>query len=1568
MVAVAVTALGLHVLVSDEASAALVTAPPTTVASARAVSTVPVARLKVAPESPAGAVPAPLAPKSGPAPAAVRRAAVSSISLTAAVNPNRTITLTAVASGTVQDTNQVLAIYDTTSGARIAYCSSSCSNGTTLSATTVPFAATTALSSIAHQYVAMLDSGSPSYPPATASVTSNTVTTDPWSVTLTRTPITNGTFTLTATSNYNLGSSGYYLTIYDITTGARQGYCSTCTGPAGNTLSVTTVPMASTTALSEVAHEYVAVVDNTGITYPQRSNSADESPRVTADRWSVTLTRTANTNGTFTLTATSNYNLSNSGYYLTIHDITTGARQGYCSTCTGPAGNIMSVGVSGDQLLHTFVATVSNAGPNYPPGNIAARSGQVTPKPVGATLSELIGGCNLVQLLDCFASAGDPVDLDGGAWFDTSTDLEVPGRGVPLALSRTFDTRMASVAGRLGFGWTDSYDWALRVDTSTGPTAGWVTIRQANGSQVVFTPDGSGGFTVPGRILATLAKNGDGTWTYVARRNLRYTFSADGRLTEVRDRNNYATSLGYDASNRLVTVTDPAGRTLTFGYDASNRVTSVTDPLPRTVRYAYDTNGNLSTVTDVDGKVWTFTYDAAHRLLTAMDPRNNTLTNVYDTSGRVIRQTDRRGKVTLFDYGTVTNGSHTTTVTHPRGNKDTYTYTNRQVLTIVRGVGSAEAQTENRSYDPVTNGLTSRTVGGRTTAWTYDVHGNRLSETDALNRTTTWTYNEFNQPLTESDSAGVTTTRTYDAAGNLTSIARPLVGASPAQTATVRYTYGDAVHPGDVTRTTDARGKATDYVYDARGNCTSVTDPTGRRTTHTYNIVGWLTSTVSPAGNATGGTPAQWTTTFADFTGFGQPRTITDPLGNDTTYAFDATQNRTEVLDADNRRTRIDHDGLGNPVLVTKPDGSTQATSYDDNGNRAVQTDGLIQTTTTGYDALDRPTWIRDAANRVTTRTYSPAGDLHTVVQPGTGTATLTSTFSYDAAGRLSGIAYGDGTTPDVTFTYDAAGHRRTMTDGTGTTTYDTDSLGRRTRVTNGAGKVVSYAYDLGDNATEITYPSGSTVARTFDDAGRLETVQDWVSGTPTSFGYDADGRWATTTSPNGVVGAREYDRADSLTAISYARSSTALGSWAHTRTAAALLATSTPSAEAPGTAATYAYTTDGQLKSVTGPAATTVWAYDAADRLIRNPAGTVFDYDAVDQLTTAMPATGAATTYEYDARGNRTSAKEGTAAAGAYAYDGASRLTRWTTPAGAASTYTYDGDGLRASKTPAGGATQVMTWDDSTGENPLLLDDGISAYLYGPGDTPIGQITGTTASYLHQDQLGSTALVTSAAGAVVGKYAYDPYGTATFTGTVAARFQFAGEYADAESGLLYLRARYYDPATAQFLTRDPLFGLTRSAYGYAAGNPLTWTDPTGLFCWSLSTSCVLENVHDGGVAVGVAADLCLVAVVSAPVCGPAGTIADVATVGAGTIRVRRGEQSYTELLVDGVGMIPGVTAMSLELRSGRWIDDMLAARRPVTNDLLLRSARHLDWVMRFGALNLLISFCGAPGVIDSFG
>ncbi|HVS06113.1 MAG TPA: RHS repeat-associated core domain-containing protein [Candidatus Dormibacteraeota bacterium] len=102
--------------------------------------------------------------------------------------------------------------------------------------------------------------------------------------------------------------------------------------------------------------------------------------------------------------------------------------------------------------------------------------------------------------------------------------------------------------------------------------------------------------------------------------------------------------------------------------------------------------------------------------------------------------------------------------------------------------------------------------------------------------------------------------------------------------------------------------------------------------------------------------------------------------------------------------------------------------------------------------------------------------------------------------------------------------------------------------------------------------------------------------------------------------------------------------------------------------------------------------------------------------------------------------------------------------------------------------------------------------------------------SYLHQDQLGSTRFLTDGSGSTVATYGYDPYGNLTaLTGNVGTAIGFAGQYTDAETGFQYLQARYYDPLTGQFVSKDPITWATGRPYGYTAGNPTNFVDPSGL-------------------------------------------------------------------------------------------------------------------------------------------
>jgi RHS repeat-associated protein len=119
---------------------------------------------------------------------------------------------------------------------------------------------------------------------------------------------------------------------------------------------------------------------------------------------------------------------------------------------------------------------------------------------------------------------------------------------------------------------------------------------------------------------------------------------------------------------------------------------------------------------------------------------------------------------------------------------------------------------------------------------------------------------------------------------------------------------------------------------------------------------------------------------------------------------------------------------------------------------------------------------------------------------------------------------------------------------------------------------------------------------------------------------------------------------------------------------------------------------------------------------------------------------------------------------------------------------------------------------------------------LNGPGiDNKLRQTTGGTASYVIADHLGTTRALADASGSVSSGLGYDSYGNLT-TGAASTRYTYTGREFDAETGLMYYRARWYDPQQGRFLSEDPIqFDGGLNWYGYVENDPIQFSDPTGL-------------------------------------------------------------------------------------------------------------------------------------------
>lgn len=990
---------------------------------------------------------------------------------------------------------------------------------------------------------------------------------------------------------------------------------------------------------------------------------------------------------------------------------------------------------------------------------------------------------------------GLPVNCQNGNQYEVQTDLSIPGRGLGLSLVRTYNSQAGAdgLSGPFGAGWSSSFSDHLTVGQASG--LNFATVTEADGNRVTFW-DYDGTYEAPTWAHAALVQNGDGTYTLTLTNQESFHFDSSGQLISEADRNGETDTVGYDSQGRLSTITDPEGRTITLSYNPSGLVASATDSAGRTVSYSYS-GENLVGVTAADGGVWSFGYDASHQMTSMTDPRGGTVTTTYNSSNQVATQTDPAGRKRTWTYS-----PGETLIQNPDGTEtDEHFNSNNLLSSITYGYGTSAAATTSFAYDAYQDLAAVTDPNGNVSSYLYDRDGNLIQATDPLNRVTHWTYDDLNDVTSMTDPLGNTTTYTYDSNGNLLSVSAPLAGSGQTQTTT--YTRGDASHPGDVTAITDPNGNTTSYTYDSYGDVTSVTDPLGNVTTYTYDTLGRRTSMVSPRGNVPGANPAAFTTTYT-YDPLSRLTSETDPLGHTQRWSYDGDGNLVSYTDAEGHATSYSYDPDNELTAVTRPDGTTLRSSYDAAGNLTSQADGAGRTTSYGYNPLEQLTSATDPLSRETTYAYDADGNVTGV----TDAAGRTTSYDYDADNELTSISYSDGTTPDVSYSYDADGQRTTMSDGTGSTSYNYDPLGRLTATTDGAGNTISYAYDLANNPTSITYPSGKTITRTYDADERLASITDWLGNT-TSFGYGPDSNLKTITFPSatGNVDTYTYNDADQVNGVQMTQGATTLASLAYTR-------------EPDGTLAS-----DDETGLPEPPlSGTRAYGYDNADNITENESSSGYTYDQADELT-ASPGH----TYSYDQLGERTNANSTSGPSITYAYDQAGRLTSATPSGGTSTTLAYNGDGLRTSET-TGSDTSQFTWDQ-IGDLPLVLTDGTNSYIYGPDDVPIEQISQSgTPTYLHHDQVGSIRLITNQDGNSVGSFTYTPYGSlAASTGTATSPFGYAGQYTDPETGLQYDQARYYDPQTGQFLTRDPLEALTGEPYSYAADSPLNAADPSGL-------------------------------------------------------------------------------------------------------------------------------------------
>lgn len=787
-----------------------------------------------------------------------------------------------------------------------------------------------------------------------------------------------------------------------------------------------------------------------------------------------------------------------------------------------------------------------------------------------------------------------------------------------------------------------------------------------------------------------------------------------------------------------------------------------------------------------------------------------------------------------------------------------------------------------RTFDATNATVRTLTKFGKLeVTYTFSSDGTLYRSTDALNKSTTFSaykrgmpqqvafadgttisavVNNFGSINSFTNEAGSTWSFQYDPMGRLARKTPPATGEHPTVLWFVPVTTAEYGLAANHWRQTIMTGNAvTNHYFDARwrkrltvtydnsdisgtqrmqrfdydsDNRTTFASYPARSITSIDAVVPGTTTTYDALGRVTRTQASSELGVLTSATEYlsGFQRRVTDARNQVTTTAFQtfdqpeesavATINAPEGLNV-----VITRDALGKPLSITRsgnyggsPVSATRRYVYDGFQRLCKTIEPETGATIQQLDSANNITWRATGLNLLNPATCDTASvpDASKVAH------------TYDARHRITGTGFGDGS-PSIGRSYTLDGLPLTVVSDGSTWTYDYTPrrlLKTETLTYSGSTFIIGRTYDLYGNLSQVTYPDTSAVALNPNALGEPRQVGAFASGVT----YHPNGAVAGYTLGNGIV---------------HSVSLNARGLPYVVRDAGVMQDQ-------------YGYDASGNLTSITDQQegiATRSMGYDGLDRLTAANSPNVwgngsFTYDSLGNLRTSVvggrssthtygtnnllsgvTTNGVATSYAFDARGNLS-----TRGGQSYTFDMGNRLGA----VNGVGSYAYDGLGRRISATGGGVLrSQVYSQDGQLlfGESQQGTNSWNTRYIYLGGKLIAEVDSKLGVRYTHTDSLGSPVAITNGAGQLLSRTRYEPYGK-TAAGTnpgvgAVSTMGFSGHVNDAESGLVYMQQRYYDPLAGRFLSVDPVVtnadtGKNFNRYEYALNNPYKFVDPNG--------------------------------------------------------------------------------------------------------------------------------------------
>ncbi|HOY31029.1 MAG TPA: RHS repeat-associated core domain-containing protein [Bacteroidales bacterium] len=961
--------------------------------------------------------------------------------------------------------------------------------------------------------------------------------------------------------------------------------------------------------------------------------------------------------------------------------------------------------------------------------------------------------------------AGLTVNSYSGGLFYQRQDLYIPGKGLSLDLTFSYNSTATALDFGYGPGWTMTYNMICK------PEGGNITIRRGDGRKDSYVFNGIA-YVPPEGVSDSLTEYQPGKYRLTTKYGINYFFDdlSHHRLTGITDPNYNEIHIVYTDSLPYM-ITDASGRSLYMSYLNGHlaEIFDMNTMPPRHISYAYDTNWNPVAVIGPEGDSIQYAYDAARSMIMLTDQLDNeffisyincsqvenimapmrqmhfsydpsllttTLTEMVDTSmqsttfrfdtdgnlrekaggccgyhqlydydvhNNLQQLTDANGNVYHFSFGAK---STLVQLIYPTGAISSWAY---GPFNRVLSYTDANGNVYSAIYDASGNLLTLIKPLGIIEHFTYDAAGNVVSYTDGKGNVTQYIRNGYGYVTQIIYADGTTNSFTWDNAGNKLSY-------TDANSNTTNYIYDLANH---MVQRNDALGFPTFFVYNGRGELISETNALGQSITWAYDALGNITARTTPAG-----------TSYRTFNAMGNIRTYTDnngnvwnffynaqnllsslrnPLNKSRSFTYDANGNRLTQTDFIGNPTTFTYNTLNRLVQVTDALSNNTTLAYDNNGNLTSLTDGNSHTTTFVYDGLDRLTQVQRPIG-IINYVYDANDNLTSVTDPlGHNTS-----FAYNNRDRM--ITMTDALSNSAAKVYDNEGNVISYTDRNGLTTSQTfDALGRNTSVTNPAGETSTYTYNAVSNMIAGSIPNGNNYTYNYDAAGRLTSFADNM-GTLASYTYDANSNVLTAADAGGHTTLLTYDALNRLTQTTDPMGRPTIFGYNDNSSITSVQ-------DRNSGITTHQYDNLEREISITYPAGNAITsAYDGTGNLTSatddNGNTTTYSYDANDNLILETFADGTTKSYTYDAEDKITSRTDNNAAITYYSRDALHMLTGRNYPGANDDVYTYDNEG-RMLTANNNNANISWSWDNAGRMLSENINGKTSTYTY---NIPVGK------------------------------------------------------------------------------------------------------------------------------------------------------------------------------------------------------------------------------------------------------